>query len=645
VAGVAVAALIGLMPLRAGAADFTRYHNHEELTAALQEIVNRHPNLAKLVEIGKSLEGRSIWAVEIANPSGAAVETRPGLFIAANFEGDRLFGSELALYAVDYLLGAYETNGEVKRTLDEHVVYVVPRANPDAAELMFAAVKFARKTNNRSADDDNDGRTDEDGPEDLNGDGVISVMRVKDPGGEFMIHPEESRLMKKADPKEGEAGAYKIYWEGIDNDKDGFINEDPAGGVDLNRNFQHQYPYYQPDAGPHMVSEPESRAIMDYVLKHRNIALILTFGESDNLITAPTSRGELGPASSIDLITFARDSVSAARQVGMFQSPRPQGFRFRMGGFQPQEASQPQGRRRQDRQPETRIHSQDLFYFQKVSETYRELTDIASASTTRTPGGAFFQYGYFQFGVPSFSTPGWGLPAPSRGPGGQGAATRPPRQGSTAPRTAPPQGMGQRRVMPQRGGAGVSTAGASSSAGDAGFDLRLLRWMDAEGIDGFTDWTPYEHPTLGEAEIGGFHPYAVANPPAERIALLGQKHCNFILQLTTLFPKVSIAETSVTSHGGGVFRIKAEIENSGFLPTSMAHGITSRSVKPTMVQLGVDPDDIISGSAKTSFFQTLDGSGRRQKYEWIVRGTPGATVTLKVVAQKGGTDTATLTLK
>ncbi len=44
-------------------------------------------------------------------------------------------------------------------------------------------------------------------------------------------------------------------------------------------------------------------------------------------------------------------------------------------------------------------------------------------------------------------------------------------------------------------------------------------------------------------------------------------------------------------------------------------------------------------------FQVLPGSGGLQRYEWIVRGKPGAAVTLKVVSQKGGTDTATLKLQ
>jgi hypothetical protein len=73
--------------------------------------------------------------------------------------------------------------------------------------------------------------------------------------------------------------------------------------------------------------------------------------------------------------------------------------------------------------------------------------------------------------------------------------------------------------------------------------------------------------------------------------------------------------------------------------------VRSRSVKPTMVQLGVDPGNIVSGAPKTSFFPTLAGSSRRLTYEWIIKGKPGSTVTLKVVAEKAGTATSTLTLK
>jgi hypothetical protein len=169
--------------------------------------------------------------------------------------------------------------------------------------------------------------------------------------------------------------------------------------------------------------------------------------------------------------------------------------------------------------------------------------------------------------------------------------------------------------------------------------------MDTAGIEGFVDWQPFNHPTLGEVEIGGFKPYEAINPPYDVIEEIGPKQGAFVSWLATLVPEVRIAETEVTDHGGGVFRVKAEVENTGFLPTAAAHGVVSRSVKPTMVQLGVAPEDVLSGDAKTSFFQALDGSGRRQSFEWLIRGRRGDRIELKVVSQKGGSDTAQLTLQ
>ena len=53
----------------------------------------------------------------------------------------------------------------------------------------------------------------------------------------------------------------------------------------------------------------------------------------------------------------------------------------------------------------------------------------------------------------------------------------------------------------------------------------------------------------------------------------------------------------------------------------------------------------MSGDAKTSFIPALAGSGRRQSYQWIVRGKPGQAVVVKAVAQKGGAAERTVTLK
>ncbi len=636
---VAAVLAIGLCswPIAGSAADYSKYHTYAEMTATLQTLVKDHADIAKLVEVGKTRENRSIWAVEIMNAAGSASPTRPALLVAANFEGDHLVGSELAVYMIDYLLSSYATNPQVKQQIDTHAFYIIPRVNPDGAEFFFAPVKADRKTNTSAFDDDNDGRVDENAPEDLNKDGYITLMRIKDPTGPYMIHPDDARLMKRADPQRGEVGGYRVYCEGTDKDNDGFIAEDGPGGADINRNFMHKYPYFQPGAGRSMTSEPESRALAEYIFHHRNIAAMLTFGESDNLIAG--RNGDNAPAQTIDLFSFAQQSVAEASRVGMFAAGGGRGFGRgggRGGGGGGRGAAPTattaggRGGGQGGQRPAETINAADTVYMQAMVDKYRELTGLRGDPPVRTPAGAFFEVGYYQFGVPSFSTPGWGLPA---APGGGARG-----------------GMGQ-DVAAAAGGRGTAGGGRGAGGGNlatdgmAAFDLRFLRWMDAEKIDGFVNWAPYKHPTLGDVEIGGFKPYVTINPPAAKIAELGKPHAEFALYMASLFPRIAVADFSATDLGGGLFRLKAEVENKGFLPTSTAHGQVSRSVRATMVQLSVDAKDIVSGDAKTNNIPVLAGSGRRESYQWIVKGKPGATITLRVVAQKGGTDTATITLK
>jgi hypothetical protein len=178
-----------------------------------------------------------------------------------------------------------------------------------------------------------------------------------------------------------------------------------------------------------------------------------------------------------------------------------------------------------------------------------------------------------------------------------------------------------------------------------GIDKQVLKFFDTEKIDGFAAWSAFKHPELGDVEIGGFKPYALVNPPAAKIAEIGASHAKFALYLPSLFPRLKIAKMEVVSHGGGLFRIRAEVENSGLWPTALAQGVTARTVKPTMVQLGLKPEEVISGHGKTNFFQALNGSGAREKFEWLIKGKSGDRIELKVVSEKAGTDKSVIVLK
>lgn len=638
------AVALGMLGMVAdAAAQSAAYLDFTGLTRELRSLVDGSDQ-ARLRSLGTSREGREIWLVEIGSRSGATLDTRPGLLVVGNLSGDHLVGSALALETVRYLLAGTDSNAAT--VLNSQVVYIVPRLNPDAAEAMFAAVKQDRRRNALAFDDDNDGRVDEDPAEDLNGDGLITVMRKRDPSGKYLVHPDDARLMKQADATQGESGAFKLYIEGRDTDGDGYLNEDGPGGVDLDRNFQHAYPYWERDAGPYMVSEPESRALMDFMIARGNIGAVLTYGHSDNLVTAPDARGNLADATVLDLSAFALASNADLFDKGVFASGERGGFGG-FGGFGGRGGGGPQLRGAQPgrdndpsagRRPATTVNTADLKYFEAVSKAYREITGITKVGVNRTAEGAFFQYGYYQFGVPSFSTQGWGLPQRAAD---SSQANQPPG------RNAEPPAAGRGR--PPAGGppAGRAAQGQSARGGTAqpGADATILMAMDSAGIDAFIPWTSFTHPDLGEVEIGGFRPYAATNPPTADLGELGQKHGAFAVRLAAMLPHVRIANTAVNDEGGGVFTVSADVENTGYFPTSLQHGIVSRSVQPTTIQIQVPPEAMLTGDDKTSTVTRLEGSGGREHLTWVIRGQPGASVEIRVLSQKGGTATTTVTLR
>ena len=245
-------------------------------------------------------------------------------------------------------LGLIERLAAEGREADGPTIYVVPRLNPDGAERVVRGPGSPFRTNLRAMDRDRDGRSNEDGPEDLDGDGVTTLMRVVDGEATLVADEKDARLSRRADPAKGERAAFSEKSEGIDNDGDGRLNEDPPGGVNLNRNWPYRWAEFDPEAGFSPASEPEVRALIEFVFDHPEIALVWSFGLNDNLRTAPRK-----PESSLndaDLPLF----VELSRLFNQANAPskprdeaRPAGGEDPPGDRQPEgEAGNPQGRGR-----------------------------------------------------------------------------------------------------------------------------------------------------------------------------------------------------------------------------------------------------------------------------------------------------------
>jgi hypothetical protein len=245
------------------------YQSPAEVISSLKKLVSAHPGECRLSSIGKSHGGLDIYLLEIAaGKNKVKPENRQSVLVVANSEGKHLPGTEAALEMAETILSAYEEDKDWTDFLNERTIYIIPVLNPDAASAYFSSPRLERTYNQHPVDEDNDGLTDEDGPEDLNGDGLITMMRVKSPEGRWIVDPGEPRLMRQADPKKGEKGEYLLYTEGKDSDGDGEINEDGPGGVEINRNFLHDFEYYNKRAGLYPGSESETQAVLRFMFDH-----------------------------------------------------------------------------------------------------------------------------------------------------------------------------------------------------------------------------------------------------------------------------------------------------------------------------------------------------------------------------------------
>ena len=606
------------------------YSNHSQLAQALLALQDSADGAVVGTTLGPSRGEREIYALRIALDGVVAPDSRPALLIVAGIDGDHLVGTDVAIDVARRLVEKAANGDERTRTLlSNHTIYIVPRLNPDAAEHSFDETKLDWRRNLRPVDDDRDVEVDDDHPNDLNGDGLITMMRIYDPEkADLRADPDEPRLHLKPDRNKGERAEFALIVEGIDDDGDEEINEDWIGGVDLNRNFPHGYDEHSDGAGPYMLSEPESLVLVDFVLDRPNIAVALTYGVHDNLSKTPDGKG---------------------------QHP----------------SSTPKN-----------IDEDDVGLYTHIGERFREITGLKSAPN-EAASGAFFEWAYTQFGIPSFTTPLWTRPEPAgeeKG-GEQGSAPKPASEEDAEQLT--PSGVGDISqetideleaaaeaagiVVTDEMRAQVTPADVEQFAGMMNIKIRRVKkdgdapaaaptnggekkkgsdankeevaWLkysdEQRGGEGFVTWTEVEHPEFDRVEVGGWSPYFKLNPPAAEVDAIAEKQVEFVLELLSKLPTVSITEPEVKRLSAGLFEIKLAVVNDGYFPTGTAMAVRNRKGRPYVLRLDLPIEKIVSGQRVQKYW-SIPGSGGRQEARWIIMADDGASVDAILYSEKLG---------
>ena len=263
------------VPLR-----FDRYYSYAEVTEALQVLHKAYPELTRLEVVGKSEEGREIYALTINNPKTGNDLSKPGVYVDGNIHGNEIQAGEVCLYYANLLLTKYGENDKITKVVDKNAHYIIPVVNVDGRYHFFTDGNTPHSNRGLRVprDDDGDALFDEDPYDDLDGDGSITQMRIKDPLGAYKVDPEDKRILIHVKPEE--KGEYTLLgYEGIDNDNDGKLNEDGEGYLDANRNWGYNWmpSYVQSGAGNFPLSGLGTKAINDYITARPNIIIGFAF--------------------------------------------------------------------------------------------------------------------------------------------------------------------------------------------------------------------------------------------------------------------------------------------------------------------------------------------------------------------------------
>ncbi|MCK5558352.1 MAG: hypothetical protein KAJ01_08240, partial [Candidatus Hydrogenedentes bacterium] len=453
--------------------------------------------------IGKSGEGRDLWVIEITNSETGPGDSKPAMWGDAGMHAGEVTGRPVMQYFVERLLASYGKDPVTANLVDTRTFYVMPVMDVDGGERVLTrhpAWPGYDPSQSRGKD--------------LDGDGYITQMRVKDPNGTFYPSPIDPRIMLRIRDREGGRWNYiptsyeedNYYWNsGIPNmgwlrrgeepkefddplalrdqrysiytEGQSFEEREPRvlrERANFNRNWSYDWRPNERGAGPYPFSIPEVRAVAEFITRtHRNIFFyynIHSGGAARNYIVRPPMNKLVTDMEFEDNNFYRRTAVIYAAISGGC-----------------------------------------------ITNTNYDNPNLMTGVYGDTMHGFATDWAYEHCGIHILT----------------------------------PEIMAKQKDY---NGDGFVTS------------YEILRWNDEE-MDGrfFKDWIPYDHPVLGKVEIGGNR----GMPPAygEQLETVCRIHYDYLIYIAGLSPLLRIKDLKSEREYDGKYRVTATLQNEGFLST------------------------------------------------------------------------------
>jgi hypothetical protein len=187
-------------------------------------------------------------------------------------------------------------------------------------------------------------------------------------------------------------------------------------------------------------------------------------------------------------------------------------------------------------------------------------------------------------------------------------------------------------------------------------DLKMLQWSDKVlGGKGYVDWYPFEHPQLGQIELGGWnYLYAFRNPPPEFLEKEIAPLADWLIWHLLISPRLELYEVSAKSLGKDTYHIRLVLHNTGWLPSYVTKkAIDKKLVRGVVCEIELpDGASLETGEPREELgqlegraykpsapggFDPADPTEERAKVEWVVHAPEGGVVKLTARHERAGT--------